>query len=162
MTSRPGPGTQEPLHLRGGGPAYAPARRPPNLQLGHLDPPVEGERGPEEEGVAKARSRGKILSLEGLQTAHGDVVRQAPRGKPEHFFSYAPSGSNEHHTRGQTITNLPVPPRPGSSVSGDVVQQRRIIPGGSGVKDDLTLRPQAPDTPSQALMFPGGSKCSAK
>jgi mediator of RNA polymerase II transcription subunit 12 len=110
--------------------------------------------------VTKARPKGKPVPLEGIQTVAVDSVRPAPRGKPQLLFSNAPPGGSELSAQGQSITNLPVPPRPGSSVPGDVSQQRRIVPGGTGVKDEAAVKPQGTDAPALAMVFPAGSKCN--
>lgn len=158
MTSRPGPGIQESLQHRGGGPGYAPVRRAANPQHGQLDSAIDGERAPAEERATKARSKGRPVPLEDIQTAAADGVPPAPRAKPQLFFSNAPPGSSELSAHGQFIANLPVPPRPGSSLLGDASQQRRIVPGGTGVKDESAGRAQGTDAPARAVVFPGGSK----
>ncbi|KAF2691505.1 hypothetical protein K458DRAFT_381358 [Lentithecium fluviatile CBS 122367] len=156
MTSRPGPGIHESLQHRGGGPAYASVRRAANSQHGQLDSSADSERAPAEERATQARSKGKLVPLEGIQATPADSVRPAPRGQPQLFFSNAPPSSSELPAHGQPLANLPVPPRPGSSAPGDFSQQRRIVPGGTGVKDEAAARAQASDTPALAVIFSGG------
>jgi mediator of RNA polymerase II transcription subunit 12 len=160
MTSRPGPGIQESLQHRGGGSAYLPGRWATNPQHGDPDPAAEGERGLAEARVTKARPKGKPVPLDAIQTTAVDRVRPTPRGAPQLFFSNAPPGENELPAQRQLLTNLPVPPRPGPSAPSDVLQQRRIVPGGTGVKDGAATEPQGIDAPAPALVFPAGSKLS--
>lgn len=108
--------------------------------------------------MTKARPKGRPMPLEGIHTAAVDGVRPAPKGRPQVFFSNNPSGGSELPVQGPLIANLPVPPRPGSSLPGDVSQQRRIVPGGTGVKDEATVKLQGTDAPALAVVFPAGSK----
>jgi mediator of RNA polymerase II transcription subunit 12 len=87
-------------------------------------------------------------------------VRPTPRGAPQLFFRNAPPGESELPAQRQLPTNLPVPPRPGPSAPSDVQQQRRIVPGGTGVKDGAATELQGIDAPAPALVFPSGSKLS--
>jgi mediator of RNA polymerase II transcription subunit 12 len=160
MTSRPGPGIPESLqHRGGGGPTYPPAWWAANPQHGQLDSTVDSERGPAEERAIKAtRPKHKPIPLEAIQTAPVDSVWPEPRGKPQLFFSNAPSAGSELFTHGQFDVNLPVPPRPGSSMPGGVFQQHRIVPGGTGVKDEATVKAQGIDAPASAVVFSGGGR----
>lgn len=70
--------------------------------------------------------------------------KPTPRGRPQLFYSTAAGSGFElpiHSFPYQPSANLPVPPRPGSVHLGDTLQQRRILPGGTGVKDPPKLGP---------------------
>lgn len=158
MTSRPGPGIPESLQHRGGGSAYAPARRAANPQHGQQDSTADLDRPPLEDRMTKPRYKAKPIPLEAIQTSTSDFVRPAPRGKPQLFFSNPGAGGLDFPPNGQHVSSLPVPPRPGSSMPGGALQQPRIAPGGSGVKSDATVKLQGNDAPAPALVFPGGSE----
>ncbi|KAF1958736.1 hypothetical protein CC80DRAFT_441342 [Byssothecium circinans] len=159
MTSRPGPGVQESLQHRGGASAYAPGRRAANPQHGQQDSVVEVERAPieerERERVTKARYKGKPIPLDAIQTTPSESTRPAPKGKPQLFFSHAVAGGSELSSQVHPLANLPVPPRPGSSAPGEAPQQRRILPGGAGVKSEPAVKLQSYDAPAPAVVFPG-------
>ncbi|KAF2176168.1 hypothetical protein K469DRAFT_678997 [Zopfia rhizophila CBS 207.26] len=177
MTSRPGPGIQESLQRRGSGGLPRPqARRRPSKPVNNpqnaqpqdcIDPNLESERRSAEETLTKSRGSGntkvKPGHLDGIQTGPNDQGRPPPRGKPQLFFSTLANNGPEpplQSPHGQTSyvgTNLPIPPRPGSSLHGDIAQQtRRMIPGGSGVKQSATAKPQVPEAPTPAIVFPDG------
>lgn len=158
MTSRPGPGIQESLQHRGGGPAYAPVRRATNPQHGQQESIVEADRGPAEERGAKAKPKGKPIPLDGIQTTATDSVKPTPKGKPQLFYTNVGAGRTDPSVVGQAVSGLPVPPRPGSALPGDASQQRGIVPGGTGVKAEAVARTQGPEATMPAVMFAGGSK----
>ncbi|KAF2703949.1 hypothetical protein K504DRAFT_417440 [Pleomassaria siparia CBS 279.74] len=153
MTSRPGPGIPESLQHRGNGaPPRGQVRRRPsrpiisNLQYAQQD----------------CIDPTKPAPLDSIHTAPNDAVRPPPRGRPPLFFSGLGNNSFEppiQSPRAQLLTaaiNLPVPPRPGSSIVGDISQQPRILPGGSGVKDDAIAKAPSPDAPMASMLFAGG------
>ncbi|PVI06555.1 hypothetical protein DM02DRAFT_638614 [Periconia macrospinosa] len=156
MTSRPGPGIQESLQHRGGGSAYAPARRAANPQHGQQDSTADLDRAPLEDRVTKPRYKAKPIPLEAIQTSTSEFLRPSPRGKPQLFFTNPIAVGADFSSHGQAAPCLPVPPRPGFSTPGDGFQQPRIVPGGSGVKAEAATKLQGNDAPAPALMFPGG------
>ena len=144
MTSRPGPGIHESLQSRGAvlPPRIQVRRRPSKptntIQPDCIDPSLEDDRSSIHNGPA-------------------EPTRPPPRGKPQLFFSSVASNGFElpiHSSPYQPTTNLPAPPRPGSVHLRDAAQQRRIIPGGTGVKDPPKLT--APETITPPVHFPGG------
>lgn len=180
MTSRPGPGIQESLHSRGSsGPPRAQVRRRPSKPINNLqnapqsdciDPALEDPRRSAEEALTKSRAVGNIKTkpapLEGIHTS-SDATRPAPKGKPQLFFSNLATNTPEAplqspQTQPANVgSNLPIPPRPGAPRLGDNSQQHRMIPGGSGVKGNATLKGPGNDVPTPAITFPGGSKSGA-
>lgn len=157
MTSRPGPGIQESLHHRGGGPPYAPVRRATNPQHGPQDPAVDSERPPGDERASKTKPKAKPVPLDGIQTAPADAVRPAPKGKPQLFFSNADVAS-DFSAHALPVANLPVPPRPGSSVPGEAPQHRRTLPEAFVARHETGGGLRGRDTSVPAAVFPGGSK----
>lgn len=145
MTSRPGPGIHE--QSRGSGvPPRNQLRPRPSKPLDTalpqpdcIDPTLEDERPPAHNGA-------------------GETARPLPRGRPQLFYGTAPSDGHEPPNHPsfpyQPTANLPVPPRPGSAHLRHVSNQRRIVPGGSGVKEHPNL--QAPALVSAPVHFPGG------
>jgi mediator of RNA polymerase II transcription subunit 12 len=164
MTSRPGPGIGQ-VRRR----PSQPVNNTPQYAQNCIDPSLsEAERRPAEETLTKNRGPGNIkvkaAQLDKLHTVTHDAVRLPPRGKPLLFFSSLTSSSAElplqspHGQSSTTSTNLPVPPRPGSSLPGDISQQPRILPGGTGVKDVAIVKAPSPDAPPPSIIFAGGSK----
>ena len=148
MTSRPGPGIHE--QSRGSGvPSRNPnpqVRRRPSKPLNTalpppdcIDPALDGDRASAYNGA-------------------GEPPRPLPRGRPQLFYGNASSDGYELPVSSsfpyQPTANLPVPPRPGSVHLGDASNQRRIVPGGSGVKEYPNA--QAPEVLSAPVHFPGG------
>jgi mediator of RNA polymerase II transcription subunit 12 len=138
MTSRPALGTHG-----SGAPSRNQARRPSKPAnalppVDCIDPTLEDERPPVHNGASEARP--------------------PPRGRPQIFYSAAAIGSGFelpiHAFPYQPTANLPVPPRPGSVHPRDVSQQQRILPGGTGVKDNPKLT--APEVLPALVHFPGG------
>ncbi|KAF2735135.1 hypothetical protein EJ04DRAFT_220246 [Polyplosphaeria fusca] len=173
MNSRPGPGISESLQPRGSvaGPAAAQARRrssKPSNQPYHvkqedcIDPTLESERWSVDETTGKSRAlpniRAKPAPLEGTN----ETTRPPPRGRPQLFFTNVPTNAFDMHTQSPasqstpTGMNLPVPPRPGLSLPGDAAQQRRMIPGGTGVKTEVATKPLPSEAPAPAVVFSGG------
>lgn len=142
MTSRPGPGIHESLQSRGGGVPPRNQVRPrlskpasTLIQPDAIDPNLEDEQ------------------------HHGapEPTRPLPRGRPQLYFSTVATNGIElpiHPFPYQPTTTLPVPPRPGSVHLRDASQQRRILPGGTGVKDPPKLTP--PEAIPPPVHFPGG------
>lgn len=147
MTSRPGPGNLDSLQSRGSGGAPRTQARPPSVaaalpQPDCIDPALDDDRPSAHNG-----------------TADTATARPPPRGRPPLFFTTTPSSGYElpmHASPYQPAAALPAPPRPGSVHLGDAPQQRRILPGGTGVKDSPAL--QAPEAlpPPPPVHFPGG------
>jgi mediator of RNA polymerase II transcription subunit 12 len=144
MTSRPGPGIHE--QSRGSGvPPRAQVRRRPSKPLNTalpqpdcIDPTLEDERPPVHNGAQES-------------------ARPLPRGRPQLFYATAPSDYElPIHAAFpyQPTANLPVPPRPGSVHLRDASSQRRIVPGGTGVKEHPSV--QAPEVVAAPVHFPGG------
>lgn len=143
MTSRPGPGIHE--QSRGSGvPPRSQVRRRPSKPLvtalpQPIDPALDDVRPPAPNGA-------------------GDTARPLPRGRPQLFYGTASSDGCELPTHPsfpyQPTANLPVPPRPGSVHLRDASNQRRIVPGGTGVKEHPNV--QAPEVVSPPVHFPGG------
>ncbi|KAF2625958.1 hypothetical protein BU25DRAFT_492495 [Macroventuria anomochaeta] len=145
MTSRPGPGIHE--QSRGSGvPPRNQVRRRPSKPLNTalpqpdcIDPTLGDERPPAHNGA-------------------GETARPLPRGRPQLFYGTAPNDGYELSIHPsfpyQPTANLPVPPRPGSVHLRDVSNQRRIVPGGTGVKEHPSV--QAPEVLSPPVHFPGG------
>ncbi|KAF2867173.1 hypothetical protein BDV95DRAFT_582708 [Massariosphaeria phaeospora] len=177
MTSRPGLGIHESLQHRGsGGPPRSNVRRRSSKQANNtaqhvpqldcIDPALDSDRRPAAKVVAKGRGPGSTKSkpapLDGLHTSSYDGVRPAPRGKPPLFFSMLPSDVADvplQSPQGQTAAttvNLPVPPRPGSSLPGGGSQTRRIVPGGTGVKHEHVMKLPSLEAPAVAMVFSGG------
>lgn len=106
-----------------------------------IDPTLEDVRPPAHHGAAE------------IATA-----RPLPRGRPQLFYGTAPSDAYELPIHPsfpyQPTANLPVPPRPGSVHLGDAANQRRIVPGGTGVKEHPSI--QAPEIVTPPVHFPGG------
>lgn len=136
MTSRPALG-----HHGSGAPSRNPSQnqvrrpsKPVNALL--IDPALEDERPQNHNGASEARP--------------------PPRGRPQLFYSTAASSAIElpiHSFPYQPTVTLPVPPRPGSVHLRDASQQRRIQPGGTGVKDPPNLA--APEVVVAPVQFPG-------
>ena len=146
MTSRPGQGIHDALQSRsaGGLPLGIQARRRPSqpvntlLQPDCIDPALDDERPATHNGAS-------------------EPTRPPPRGSPQLFFSTVATNDLDPPVQAspaQPTTNLPAPPRPGSVRLRDVAQQRRILPGGTGVKDAPKLT--APDEPAPPVQLPGG------
>jgi mediator of RNA polymerase II transcription subunit 12 len=154
MTSRPGPGIYESLQHRGGGSAYTSGRWAANPQHGQQDSAWE----PVEERGTKPRPKGKPIPLDAIQTTVPETVRPPPKGKPQLFFSNGVASAEELPSHVPSPANLPVPPRPGSSVPADAPQQRLIFPGGTGVKTETAVKLPGQDAPAQAVVFPAGSE----
>ncbi|KAF1947285.1 hypothetical protein EJ02DRAFT_139344 [Clathrospora elynae] len=141
MTSRPG--IHETLHNRGHGIGAVPRaqvpRRPSKpIQPQCIDPTLEDERRP-------------------IHHAANEAARPPPRGRPLLFYSTIASHGTElpmHPFPYQPAANLPAPPRPGSVHLRDASQQRRILPGGTGVKDAPKLG--TPEVVVPPVKFPGG------
>ncbi|KAF2819996.1 mediator of RNA polymerase II transcription subunit 12 [Ophiobolus disseminans] len=111
-----------------------PANALPTIDL--IDPALEDERPPTHNGASEARP--------------------PPRGRPPLFYSTVASNGIElpiHSFPYQPAANLPAPPRPGSVHLRDASQQRRILPGGTGVKDAPKLT--APEVVVAPVQFPG-------
>jgi mediator of RNA polymerase II transcription subunit 12 len=184
MTSRPAPGIQESLQrTASGGLQRSQNRRRPSTQLNPanntrhdvIDLTLDGEKRSAEDASQKIRPLGSIQScqthtrpLENIQTGQNEQARPPPRGKPQLFFNTGNnnaaenSGMPPHLSHGHLIqspsTNVPMPPRPGSTLHDEILQQhRRITPGGSGVKKDTTSKFAGFDPPSAAILFPHGS-----
>ncbi|KNG47429.1 hypothetical protein TW65_05980 [Stemphylium lycopersici] len=146
MTSRPGPGIHESLQNRGSGlPPRSQVQRRPSKPLHTLvqpdciDPNLEDERPPP------------------THNAVNDQARPPPRGRPPLFYTTIPTYAPDpalHSFPYQPAANLPVPPRPGSVHLRDASQQRRILPGGTGVKD--APKPGGPELVVPPVHFPGG------
>jgi mediator of RNA polymerase II transcription subunit 12 len=137
MTSRPAPGTHG-----SGAPLRTQVRRlskpasalPP---VDCIDPTLEDERPPAHNGASDARP--------------------PPRGRPQLFYSTVASDGIElpiHSFPYQPTMALPAPPRPGSVLLRDASQQRRVLPGGTGVKDTPKLA--APEAVVVPVHLPGG------
>jgi mediator of RNA polymerase II transcription subunit 12 len=156
MTSRPAQGAQDPVQHRGNAPATSAARRAAGLQ--GQDAAVEHERAAGEP-PPKARPKGRPGPLDGIQTTPSEPMRALPKGRPQLFFSVAASSGLESSEPSPTTAALPVPPRPSLSMPPEALHQRRIVPGGSGVKADPTpTKPVNHDTPAAAAVLPGGSE----
>lgn len=169
MTSRPGPGIQESLQHRGSGvPPRVQIRRRPSKPVNYphhvqqdcIDPSLEDQQRPATETIAKSRPPAAVKTkLEGIQTSSTDVVRPPPKGKPQVFFTNGPElPLQSPHGHASHAVNLPMPPRPGNSRFGDISQQQRIIPGGTGVKGPAATKAPSTDAPAAAILFPGNSK----
>ncbi|KAI4675485.1 uncharacterized protein J4E88_007518 [Alternaria novae-zelandiae] len=145
MTSRPGPGIHESLQTRGSAlpPRSQVQRRPSKpahtlLQPDCIDPALEDDRPP-------------------AHAALHDAARPPPRGRPPLFYTTIPTHGTElplHSFPYQPAANLPQPPRPGSLHLRDASHQRRILPGGTGVKD--APKPGGPEVVVPPVHFPGG------
>ncbi|XP_014561082.1 hypothetical protein COCVIDRAFT_22785 [Bipolaris victoriae FI3] len=145
MTSRPGPGIHESLQNRGSGlpPRSQVQRRPTKpistlVQPDCIDPALEDDRPP-------------------THNVANDAARPPPRGRPPLFYTAMPNYALDmpiHAFPYQPTANLPLPPRPGSIHLRDASQQRRIWPGGSGVKE--TPKPGASEAVAPPVHFPGG------
>jgi len=86
-----------------------------------------------------------------------DAARPPPRGRPPLFYTtiaHYPLDIHTHALPYQPPANLPVPPRPGLVHLRDASHQRRILPGGTGVKD--APKPGAPEAVVPPVYFPGG------
>lgn len=123
MNPRPGPSLHESLQSRGGAvPPSSQARRRPSrplIQPDCIDPTLEDERPPVHNGAP-------------------DASRPPPKGRPQLFYTTNASNGLAlpiHAFPLQPAANLPAPPRPGSVHLRNASQQRRIQPGGTGVKD---------------------------
>jgi mediator of RNA polymerase II transcription subunit 12 len=84
-------------------------------------------------------------------------ARPPPRGRPQLFYSTAASNGFDlpiHSFPYQPTANLPVPPRPGAVHPRHAAQQRRILPGGTGVKDAPKLT--APEIVPAPVHLAGG------
>ncbi|KAH7126743.1 hypothetical protein B0J11DRAFT_558277 [Dendryphion nanum] len=177
MTSRPGPGIQESLQHRGSsGPPRPQVRRQPSRPVINphhvplqdtIDPTLDDHRRAIEDPLNKTRPmlgavKGKPPPLEGIHTGAYDSIRPLPKGKPQLFFgtlgntTFENALSSPHGQAAMVGGNLPVPPRPGSSLPGHHPQQRRIFPGGTGVKGEPSVKAPSSDAPPLALLFPGG------
>ncbi|KAH6620139.1 hypothetical protein C7974DRAFT_363490 [Boeremia exigua] len=146
MTSRPGPGIHEQSRGSGVPPRNPQVRRRPSKPLNTalpppecIDPALEDERPPAPHGAA-------------------EPARPLPRGRPQLFYAAAPSDGLELPAHAafpyQPTANLPVPPRPGSVLLRDAASQRRMAPGGSGVKEHPSTHP--PEVVTAPVHFPGG------
>ncbi|KAA8614911.1 Med12 multi-domain protein [Pyrenophora tritici-repentis] len=145
MTSRPGPGIHESLQNRGSGvPPRTQAQRrasKPAHTLLHpdcIDPALDDER-------------------PAAHHAAHDAACPPPRGRPPLFYTTIAQYPLDFHPHGlpyQPSVNLPVPPRPGLVHLRDAAHQRRILPGGSGVKD--APKSGAPEVIVPPVYFPGG------
>ncbi|KAL1613069.1 RNA polymerase II mediator complex subunit [Paraconiothyrium brasiliense] len=154
MTSRPAQGAQDPVQHRGNAPASSAAR----WAVGHhgQDTAVEHDRNAGEPPT-KPKSKGRPGPLDGLQTNTSESLRAPPKGKPQLFFSVAASNGFEPSEPSPTTSALPVPPRPSLSMPAEALHQRRMVPGGSGVKADPTaVKSVNQDTPASAAVLPGG------
>lgn len=111
-------------------------------------------------GATQGTAKPKPGSLESLQTGQNEQARPPPRGKPQLFFNNKTSNYSETcgpihgHLGSSTGTSVPMPPRPGSSLHDELPNNRRIIPGGSGVKQDTTSKFAGFDPPPAAILFP--------
>lgn len=155
MTSRPAQGAQDPVQHRGNAPATSSARWAAGQhgQEASGDPNAAGEPPP------MARLKGRPGPLDGIQTAVSEHMRAPPKGKPQLFFSAAAHAGFEPSEPSPTTAALPVPPRPSSSMPAEALNQRRIFPGGSGVKADPTVtKVVTQETPASAAVLPGGSE----
>ncbi|KAL5465444.1 hypothetical protein PMIN06_000604 [Paraphaeosphaeria minitans] len=154
MTSRLAQGAQDPVQHRGNAPATSSARRAAGqygqeAAVGHDR--AAGEPPP------KARPKGKPGTLDGIQTTATEPMRPPPKGKPQLFFSVAAHSGFESSEPSPTTAALPVPPRPSLSMPAETLNQRRIFPGGSGVKADPTVtKVVIQETPASAAVLPGG------
>lgn len=111
--------------------------------------------------MTRPKGKRRPVQLEGIQTATDGGVRPPPKGKPQLFFSNVAGNAGELSPHGPPAQNLPVPPRPGSSLRGGVSHQRRSLPGGTGVKIGGAPKARGPEAPAPAAVLPGGSKfCS--
>jgi mediator of RNA polymerase II transcription subunit 12 len=147
MTSRPGPGLHESLQSRGSAvpPRNQVPRRPSKpantlIQPDCIDPTLEDERPPIP-----------------VHAAAHETLRPPPRGRPQYFYTTAATNALDlpiHSLPYQPTANLPAPPRPGSVHLRNALQQPRIIPGGTGVKDAPKLT--APEAVAPPVHFPGG------
>jgi mediator of RNA polymerase II transcription subunit 12 len=144
MNSRPGPGIHESQQHRASGvpPRSQVQRRASKpvhtlVQPDCIDPALEDERPP-------------------IQNA-SEAARPPPRGRPPLFYAAIPNHGTELPVPSfpyQPTANLPAPPRPGSVHLRDASQQRRILPGGTGVKD--APKPGGPEVVVPPVHFPGG------
>ncbi|KAF2021724.1 hypothetical protein BU24DRAFT_457677 [Aaosphaeria arxii CBS 175.79] len=170
MTSRPSQGIPESLQHRGSGaPPWPQARRQPtkpvNTQSASnqeaAESSLDDQRRPADESATRSQpvvgnAKAKAPTLEGIHTASHNP-RPLPKGRPQIFFSNVPNPSPDvaaNSPYALPITNLPVPPRPGRPA--DNATQRRIIPGGSGVKDEAATKAPVNDVPASAVVFPEG------
>ncbi|KAJ4358537.1 RNA polymerase II mediator complex subunit [Didymosphaeria variabile] len=154
MTSRPAQGAQDPVQHRGNAPASSAAR----WAAGHhgQDTAVEHDR-TAGEPPTKPKPKGKPGPLDGLQTNTSEYMRAPPKGKPQLFFSVAANSGFESSEPSPTTSALPVPPRPSLSMPAEALHQRRMVPGGSGVKaDPSTVKSVNQDTSASAAVLPGG------
>jgi len=144
MTSRPALGNHgSGAPSRSQSQAYSQVRRPSKPVKTEsiadcIDPALEDERPP-------------VYNNNGAGEA-----RAPPRGRPQLFYSSVASNGIElpmHSFPYQPAVNLPAPPRPGSVHLSDASQQRRIQPGGTGVKDAPKLT--APEVVLAPVQFPG-------
>lgn len=146
MTSRPGPGIHEQSRGSGVPPRPPAVRRRPSKPLNTalpqpdcIDPALDDERPPALNGA-------------------GEPARPLPRGRPQLYFGTAPTDGGDLPPHPsfpyQPTANLPVPPRPGSVHLRDAASQRRIVPGGTGVKEHPSIQP--PEVVSAPVHFPGG------
>ncbi|OCL08825.1 hypothetical protein AOQ84DRAFT_388572, partial [Glonium stellatum] len=184
MTSRPAPGIQDSLQRAGsGGPQRPQNRRRPSAQLNPasnarpdvIDLTLDSEKRSAEDASQKTRpsaatqgvAKPKPGPLENIQTSQNEQARPPPRGKPQLFFNGGTNNAAENsgmpphlahgHPVQSPINNVPMPPRPGSTLHDEMLQQhRRITPGGSGVKKDTTSKFAGFDPPSAAILFPHG------
>lgn len=160
MTSRPAPGAQDPVQHRGNAPAPSSAVRRAAGHHGH-DMAVEHDRTAEDR-PPKAKPKGRPGPLDGLQTGSSEHMRAPPKGKPQLFYSVAANSAFEPSEPSPTTAALPVPPRPSLSLPAEALHQRRMIPGGSGVKaDPSTTKHVNQDAPVSAAVLPGGSEFQA-
>lgn len=156
MTSRPAQGAQDPVQHRGNAPATSLSRRAVGQHGQEAAADHDRAAG---EPPPKARPKGKPGPLDGIQTTATEPMRAPPKGKPQLFFSVAVQGGLESSEPSPTTAALPVPPRPSLSMPAEALNQRRIFPGGSGVKADPTMtKVVTQDTPASAAVLPGGSK----
>ncbi|KAF2653975.1 hypothetical protein K491DRAFT_717612 [Lophiostoma macrostomum CBS 122681] len=175
MTSRPGPGIQESLQHRGSGGSSRPQGRRPSVKPGNapqhvpqdcIDPTLEDQRRAAGDTATKGRGAGnakaKLGTLEAIDTSSNEAVRPLPKGRPPLFFSNVSSSTPDLSLQspqglaGGMAVNLPVPPRPGIARPGENLQQPRIYPGGTGVKDKVTAKGPVTEMPAPAVVFAGG------
>lgn len=181
MTSRPGWGTQEPLHQRGNaGVSGAQPRGRSSRPVNNVDTQIlasqdshdfapESSRRLAEDTLGRPRGPAhtittKLASGDSKQTSSNDATRAVPSGKPQLLFhsvriDFADAGLPSHFgPPAGAAQSLSLPPRPGHSrFSGPSVYQR-LVPGGSGVKNAASRTAPGVGPPSPAQIFPAGSK----
>ena len=139
MTSRPVPGAQDS--------AFAPSRR------------ATGQYGQELVVETDGRPKASPIQHDGVQTTANESARIPPKGKPQLFFRVASDSIDSLDSGTTAAALLPVPPRPSLHIPAESLQQRRLVPGGSGVKSDPALtKPAQYDHSASAAMLPGGSE----